>query len=114
MQCQMMSVMGNVLIVVWGMTLVPVSKAINSNQMGRVVRISTSVCWEPATVGAESVVSTLRAHSVARERSAVELAMNSLTTTTAKILMSVRLVSITVGQSLNAKTPRAPSVVSPR
>lgn len=48
-------------------------------------QISTSVCWEPATVGEESAASTPRAHFVARERSAVELAMNSLTTTIAKV-----------------------------
>lgn len=102
-----------------------------------------SVCWEPATVGGASAVSTLRALSVARERSAVGLAMNSLTTTIAKvsqtvlfasmtnwlcilagiisvfnstfplfqILMSVRLASITVAQSLSAKTPRGHFVV---
>lgn len=44
-----------------------------------------SVCWEPATVGEESVASTQRARSVARERSAAGLAMNSLITTTAKV-----------------------------
>lgn len=110
----MISAMGNVLIVVWGMTHVPVPKDINSNQMERAVRISMSVCWEPATAGEESVASTQRAHSVARERSAVEQDMNSLTATTAKILMSVRLASTTVARSLYARTPRGHSVVCPK
>lgn len=38
--------------------------------------MSTSVYWVPATVVEESGASTQRAHSVARERSAVGLAMN--------------------------------------
>lgn len=46
---------------------------------------STSVWWEPATVGEESVASTQRARSVAREKSAVEQDMSSLTATTAKV-----------------------------
>lgn len=115
---------GNALNAVWAMTPVPVSQATNSNQMERAVmvsklkgyivcaplkkeknqhnerisfkhsQISTSVCWEPATVGEESVVSTQRAHSVARERSAVGPAMNSLTPTIAKVSHSVRCPSV--------------------
>lgn len=46
---------------------------------------STSAWWEPATVGEESVASTRRARSVAREKSAVEQDMSSLTATTAKV-----------------------------
>lgn len=55
-----------------------------------------SVYWEPATVGEENGASTRRAHFVARERSAVGLAMNSLTTTIAKVsqTLPVRLCCI--------------------
>lgn len=104
---------GNVLTTAWPMTPVAVSKVTNSNQMGRTARVrkrfiqvvnlclrvkhiqgisalkhsqtSTSVCWVPATVGEESAASTPRARSAVRERSAVALATNSLTTTTAKV-----------------------------
>lgn len=48
-------------------------------------QISTSACWEPATAEEGSAASTQRARSVAREKSAVGRAMNSLTTTTAKV-----------------------------
>lgn len=48
-------------------------------------QISMSVCWEPVTVVEVSVVSTLKVHSVVRERSAVALVMNSPTITTAKV-----------------------------
>lgn len=52
-------------------------------------KISMNVYWEPATVGEESAASTQRAHFVARERSAVGLAMNLLTTTIAKVSQTV-------------------------
>lgn len=51
----------------------------------RFSQISTSACWEPATAEEGSAASTQRARSVARERSAVGRATNSLTTTTAKV-----------------------------
>lgn len=51
----------------------------------RFPQISTSACWEPATAEEGSAASTPRARSVARERSAVGRATNSLTTTTAKV-----------------------------
>lgn len=71
-----MSAKGHALSAAWATTHAPVSMATNLNQMESPVRISTSVYWVPATVVEESGVSTQRAHSVARERSAVGLAMN--------------------------------------
>lgn len=50
-----------------------------------VSQTSTSVCWDPVTVGVESVASTPRAHSAALERSAVGPATSSLKATTAKV-----------------------------